>query len=184
MDRVLGYSVVSRTRSRSGIQAETSGRSRGTESADERRRVSLCVLRRASGPSCGPGRRRFVIAKFFLTGSGWRRRRRRPSMAVGFAAKAARNSLGRLLTGRPRALALAGEIRPSGELVILCRPITTCQREAKAIPLISGTDRAEISGSDCADCDGTRFAGPPFWRMPQRVLRSVAYSSEGPSIHE
>ena len=29
---------------------------------------------------------------------------------------------------------------------MLCRPITTCQREAKAIPLISGTDRAEISG--------------------------------------
>ena len=27
----------------------------------------------------------------------------------------------------------------------LCRPITTCQREAKAIPLISGADRAEIS---------------------------------------
>jgi hypothetical protein len=35
---------------------------------------------------------------------------------------------------------VAGEIRRSGELIMLCRPITTCQREAKAIPLISGTD--------------------------------------------
>jgi hypothetical protein len=66
----------------------------------------------------------------------------------------------------------------------LCRPITTCQREAKAIPLISGTDRAEISGSDCADCDETRFAGQLFWRMPQPVLRFVALHSEEPSIRE
>jgi len=47
----------------------------------------------------------------------------------------------------------------------LCRPITACQREAKAIPLIFGTDRAEISVTDRADCGGTRFSGPPFWRM-------------------
>jgi hypothetical protein len=67
---------------------------------------------------------------------------------------------------------------------MLCRPITPCQREAKAIPLISGTDRVEISGADRADCDGIRFAGPPFWRMPQPVLQSVAYPSEGPSIRE
>ena len=88
------------------------------------------------------------------------------------------------LSGRPGALAVAGESGVLGKLVMLCRPITTCQREAKAIPLISGTDRAEISGSDCADCDGTRFAGSPFWRMPQPVLRSAAYPSEGPSIRE
>jgi hypothetical protein len=66
---------------------------------------------------------------------------------------------------------------------LFCR-VTTCQCEAKAIPLISGMDRAEISGSDRADCDGTRYAGPPFWRMPQPVLRSVAFPSEGPSIRE
>ena len=60
-----------------------------------------------------------------------------------------------------------------------CRPITTCQREAKAIPLISRTDRAEISATDRADCGGTRFSGPPFWRILQPVLRSVAYPSEG-----
>jgi hypothetical protein len=43
----------------------------------------------------------------------------------------------------------------------LYRPITTCQREAKAIPLIFGTARAEISATDRADCGGTRFAGLP-----------------------
>ena len=38
--------------------------------------------------------------------------------------------------------------------------------------------------ADRADCDGTRFVGLPFWRMPQPVLRSVAYPSVGPSIRE
>src|SRR5262249_52183161 len=70
------------------------------------------------------------------------------------------------------------------QLTRLSRLITICQRVAKAIPLISDTDRAETSGTDRADCDGTRFAGPPFWRMPQPVLRSVAFPSEGPSIRE
>jgi hypothetical protein len=65
-----------------------------------------------------------------------------------------------------------------------CYLITLCQREAKAIPLICRTDRAEISVADRADCDGTRFVGLPFWRMPQPVLRSVAYPSVGPSIRE
>jgi hypothetical protein len=72
----------------------------------------------------------------------------------------------------------------AASLTRLSRLITICQRAVKAIPLISGTDRAEISGTDRADCDGTRFAGPPFWRMPQPVLRSVAFPSEGPSIRE
>jgi hypothetical protein len=70
------------------------------------------------------------------------------------------------------------------EITPLCRPITTCQREAKAIPLISGTDRAEISATDRADCGGTRFSGPPIWRMLQPAPRSVSYPSEGPSIRE
>src|SRR5207248_9075164 len=70
------------------------------------------------------------------------------------------------------------------QLTRLGRLITICQRAAKAIPLISDTDRAETSGMDRADCDGTRFAGPPFWRMPPPVLRSVAFPSEGPSIRE
>src|SRR6516162_1442183 len=62
--------------------------------------------------------------------------------------------------------------------------ITICQRAAKAIPLISDTDHAETSGMDRADCDGTCFAGQHFRRMPQLVLRSVVYPSEGPSIRE
>jgi len=52
------------------------------------------------------------------------------------------------------------------QLTRLNRLITICQRAAKAIPLISDTDRAETFGTDRADCDGTRFAGPPFWRDP------------------
>ena len=48
------------------------------------------------------------------------------------------------------------------QLTRLSRLITICQRAAKAIPLISDTDRAETSGTDRADCDGTRFAGPLF----------------------
>src|SRR6516165_12220991 len=63
------------------------------------------------------------------------------------------------------------------QLTRLSRPITICQRAAKAIPLISHTDRAETSGTDRADCDGTRFAEQP-------VLWSVAFPSEGPSIRE
>jgi hypothetical protein len=47
-------------------------------------------------------------------------------------------------------------------LTRLSRLISISQRAAKAIPLISATDRAETSGTDRADCDGTRFAGPPF----------------------
>src|SRR5215472_6944021 len=70
------------------------------------------------------------------------------------------------------------------QLTRLSRLITICQRAAKAIPLISHTDRAETSGTDRADCDGTRFAGPPFWQKPQPVLRSVAFPSEVPSIGE
>jgi hypothetical protein len=54
-------------------------------------------------------------------------------------------------------------------------PITTCQREAKAIPSISGTDRAEISATGRGDCGRTRFSGPPFWRMLQPAPRSVSY---------
>ena len=56
------------------------------------------------------------------------------------------------------------------QLTRLSRLITICQRAAKAIPLVSDTDRAETSGMDRADCDGSRFAGPPFWRMPPPVL--------------
>src|SRR5262249_58278030 len=70
------------------------------------------------------------------------------------------------------------------EVTRLSRLITICQRAAKAIPLISHTDRAETSGTDRADCDGTRFAGAPFWQKPQPVLRSVAFPSEVPSIRE
>src|SRR5215469_15435351 len=70
------------------------------------------------------------------------------------------------------------------QLTRLSRLITICQRAAKAIPLISHTDRAETSGTDRADCDGTRFAEPPFWQKPQPVLRSVAFPSEVPSIRE
>ena len=61
---------------------------------------------------------------------------------------------------------------------------TTFQREAKAIPQLSGTDPAEISAPDRVDCDETRFAESRFWRMPQPALWSVAYPSEGPSIGE
>ena len=78
-----GGGASSRTCSASAIQAETSGRSRGTESADERRRVSLCVFTARIRPELWAGTTAdSVIAKFFLTGSGWRRR---PSMAVGFS---------------------------------------------------------------------------------------------------
>jgi hypothetical protein len=83
----------------------------------------------------------------------------------------------------PDLLRKAAVLKSSHRPPLFCR-VTTCQREAKAIPLISGMDRAEMSGSDRVDCDGTRFAGPPFWRMPQPVLRSVAFPSEGPSIRE
>src|SRR5215469_9199806 len=70
------------------------------------------------------------------------------------------------------------------QLTRLSRLITICQRAAKAIPLISHTDRAETSGTDRADCDGTRFAEPPFWQKPQPGLRSVAFPSEVSSIRE
>src|SRR5215470_3897022 len=70
------------------------------------------------------------------------------------------------------------------QLTRLSRLITICQRAAKAIPLISHTDRAETSGTDRADSDGARFAEPPFWQKPQPVLRSVAFPSEVPSIRE
>ena len=58
------------------------------------------------------------------------------------------------------------------------------QLRGKSHPINFWYGSAETSGTDLADCDGTRFAGPPFWRMPQPVLRSVAFPSEGPSIRE
>jgi hypothetical protein len=64
----------------------------------------------------------------------------------------------------------------------LYRPITTCQREAKAIPLISGTDRAEICGPDRVDCDGTRFAGQPFLANAA-TCSSVCHFAFGRAIH-
>ena len=70
------------------------------------------------------------------------------------------------------------------QLTRLSRLITIYQRAVKAIPLISDRDRAETSGTDRAGCDGTRFAGPPFWRMLQPGLRSVAFPSEVTSIRE
>ena len=72
----------------------------------------------------------------------------------------------------------------AASLTRLSRPITICQHAAKAIPLIFDADRAEIAETDHVDCDGTRFAVRPFWRMPKPVLRSGAFPSEGPSIRE
>ena len=88
------------------------------------------------------------------------------------------------LSGRAGTLAVGEDTRPSEELVILCRPMATCQRGVKAIPLSYRTDHAEIFGMDRADCDGTHFAEPPFWRMVQPVALRVAYPSAEPSIRE
>jgi hypothetical protein len=68
--------------------------------------------------------------------------------------------------------------------VSLIRPITICQHAAKAIPLISGTDRAETLGRIAPTAMELVLLGRLFWRMPQPVLRSVAFPSEGPSIRE
>jgi hypothetical protein len=88
------------------------------------------------------------------------------------------------LSNRADELAVGIEIRPSEELVMVSLSITIYQREVKAIPLASGTDRAEIFGTDPGDYDGTHLAEPPLLRMPRPVPLSLAYPSEAPSIRE